>query len=89
MEKVVVPKIVMHLWQVLVLLFLLELLCNVCLMYGFSCIRGGVCGRGITLKEKLPFKEKALSGYSSLVAFVDPETVCSVFLAVSGCTRFI
>lgn len=89
MEKVVVPKTVMLLWQVLVNLFLLELLCNVCLMYGFSCIRGGVCGRRVTLKKKFPFKEKTLSGYSSLVAFVDPETVRSVFLAVSGCTRFV
>lgn len=89
MEKVVVPKTVMLLWQVLVILFLFELLCNVCLMYGFSCIRGGVCGRRVTLKKKFPFKEKALSGYFSLVAFVDPETVHSVFLAVSGCTRVV
>lgn len=51
-------------------------------MYGFSCIRGDVCG-GVRY-----IKEKALSGYSSFVAFVDPEVVSSVFLTVSGCTRF-
>lgn len=50
-------------------------------MYGFSCIRGDVCV-GVCY-----IKEKALSGYSSFVAFVDPEIVSSVFLTVSGCTR--
>lgn len=33
-------------------------------------------------------KKKALSGYSSFVAFIDPEVVSSVFLTVSGCARF-